>query len=233
MRRNAVFTALLAAIDLFGNAPACGHAAAEQASPHTVNIAAHVTEASQRFGIPENWIYAVIRTESAGRIGAVSSAGAMGLLQLMPGTWARQRDRFALGADPFDPRDNIMAGTSYLREMYDNYGAPGFLAAYNAGPGRYEDWRDRGRPLPAETRAYVAKIATLLQSNGTPITLASTSPVRTRRRSWTDSALFAQQFRVAEAALLADIGEGAAAAPPSSLRPRSGLFAPVSGSQMR
>ena len=157
----------------------------------------------------------------------------MGLMQLMPGTWARQRARFGLGADPFDPRDNIMAGTSYLRELYDSYGASGFLAAYNAGPGRYEDWRDRGRPLPAETRSYVAKVASLLQPNGAPITLASTSPVRTRRRSWTDSALFAQQFRVAEAALLADIGEGTAAAPPSSPRPRSGLFAPVSGSQIR
>jgi hypothetical protein len=93
-----------------------------------------------------------MRTESAGRIGAVSSAGAMGLMQLMPGTWARQRTRFGLGPDPFDPRDNIMAGTSYLREMYDSYGASGFLAAYNAGPGRYEDWRIavvRSPPKPA------------------------------------------------------------------------------------
>src|SRR3546814_10750089 len=73
--------------------------------------------------IPEDWIYAVMRVESGGRIGAVSSAGAMGLMQLMPGTWARQRARFSLGSDPFDPRDNIIAGTSYLREMYDRYGA--------------------------------------------------------------------------------------------------------------
>ncbi|MFX4802016.1 lytic transglycosylase domain-containing protein, partial [Acinetobacter baumannii] len=70
-----------------------------------------------------------MRTESAGRIGAVSTAGAMGLMQLMPGTWARQRARFGLGADPFDPRDNIIAGASYLRELFDSYGAPGFLAA--------------------------------------------------------------------------------------------------------
>ena len=75
-----------------------------------------------------------MRVESGGRIGAVSSAGAMGLMQLMPGTWARQRARFGLGSDPFDPRDNIIAGTSYLREMYDRYGADGFLAAYNAVP---------------------------------------------------------------------------------------------------
>ncbi len=55
-----------------------------------------------------------MRTESTVRIGAVSSAGAVGLIQLMPGTWARQRTRFGLGADPFDPRANIIAGTSYL-----------------------------------------------------------------------------------------------------------------------
>lgn len=128
-----------------------------------IDIAAHVREASQRFGIPEHWIYAVIRIESAGRIRAVSSAGAMGLMQLMPGTWARQRARFSLGSDPFDPRDNIMAGTSYLREMYDRYGAQGFLAAYNAGPGRYEDWLAGRRLLPLETRRYVAKIAPWLQ----------------------------------------------------------------------
>lgn len=128
-----------------------------------IDIAGYVQEASQRFGIPEHWIFAVIRFESAGQTRAVSSAGAMGLMQLMPGTWARQRARFALGSDPFDPRDNILAGTSYLREMYDRYGAEGFLAAYNAGPGRYEQWRDQRRPLPLETRRYVATIAPLLQ----------------------------------------------------------------------
>lgn len=124
-----------------------------------LDIAAHVREASQRFGIPEHWIYAVIRVESAGRTRAVSPAGAMGLMQLMPGTWVRQRARFSLGSDPFDPRDNIMAGTSYLREMYDRYGAQGFLAAYNAGPGRYEDWLSGRRSLPLETRRYVARVA--------------------------------------------------------------------------
>ena len=129
-----------------------------------VEIAGHVSEASRQFGIPERWIYAVIRVESVGRVRAVSRAGAMGLMQLMPGTWARQRARFSLGQDPFDPRDNILAGTSYLREMYDRYGAQGFLAAYNAGPGRYEDWLAGRRALPLETRRYVARIAPLLQS---------------------------------------------------------------------
>ena len=128
-----------------------------------VDIAVPVREAAQRFGLPENWIYAVIRIESAGRTRAVSAAGAMGLMQLMPGTWARQRARFALGSDPFDPRDNIMAGASYLREMYDRYGTEGFLAAYNAGPGRYEQWLAGQLPLPRETRHYVARLAPLLQ----------------------------------------------------------------------
>lgn len=135
----------------------------EAAVSQRVAVAAHVREASQRFGLPERWILAVIRTESAGAVRAVSSAGAMGLMQLMPGTWARQRARYGLGGDPFDPRDNIIAGTAYLREMFDRYGAGGFLAAYNAGPGRYEQWRDKGRPLPLETRRYVAAITALLQ----------------------------------------------------------------------
>lgn len=105
--------------------------------------------------IPEQWIYAVMRTESAGRIGAVSSAGAIGLMQLMPGTWARQRARFGLGADPFDPRDNIMAGTSYLREMYDSYGASGFLAEIEgATSGRLiAEERGRGGLSPDEAGA--------------------------------------------------------------------------------
>ena len=156
MRWNRLGLAAFLAVALFGNAPAFGQAAAEQAQPRSVDIASHVAEASQRFGIPEGWIYAVMRTESAGRIGAVSSAGAMGLMQLMPGTWARQRARFGLGADPFNPRDNILAGAAYLREMHDRYGAPGFLAAYNAGPGAVE--RAGGIPRNGETPGYVREV---------------------------------------------------------------------------
>jgi soluble lytic murein transglycosylase-like protein len=230
MRRVAVLAALLAALGLFGHAPAFGQVAAEQASPRTIDIAAHVSEASQRFGLPESWINAVMRTESAGRIGAVSSAGAMGLMQLMPGTWARQRARFGLGSDPFDPRDNIMAGTSYLREMYDSYGATGMLAAYNAGPGRYEQYRDNGRPLPAETRAYVTKIAPQLQTASAPTVVASTLPVQPVRVSWAQSQLFASRSDSSDGAS----GSFAPPAPPRPVAeppvPLNGLFAPVSGS---
>ena len=231
MRWNGLGLAAILVAVLFGDAPAFAQAAAEQAQPRSVDIASHVSEASQRFGIPEGWIYAVMRTESAGRIGAVSSAGAMGLMQLMPGTWARQRARFGLGADPFDPRDNIMAGTSYLREMYDSYGATGMLAAYNAGPGRYEDWRDRGRPLPAETRAYVAKIAPMLQVGSAATAVASASFVQPVRISWTQGQLFAVRGDAAADAP----GSYAAAAPPTSIHtssaPLNGLFAPVSGNR--
>ena len=164
MPRPYLLPALMAA--MLAASPGQAFAQSEQfvrPSPR-VEIATHVSEASQQFRIPERWIYAVIRVESAGRVRSVSTAGAMGLMQLMPGTWARQRARFSLGQDPFDPRDNILAGTSYLREMYDRYGAQGFLAAYNAGPGRYEDWLAGRRSLPLETRLYVARIAPLLQS---------------------------------------------------------------------
>lgn len=148
--------------------------------------AAFVTEASQRFGIPEHWIRSVRRVESADDVGAASSAGAMGLMQVMPATWAELRVRYGLGRDPFDPRDNIIAGTAYLREMYDRYGSPGFLAAYNAGPGRYEEYL-AGRPLPAETRAYVATLAPLIGgANLSPpapgtVTVAAADPHAWRR----------------------------------------------------
>ncbi|MEI4509355.1 lytic transglycosylase domain-containing protein [Sphingopyxis sp. CCNWLW253] len=140
---------------------------------------AHVTDAAARFGLPEEWVLRVIAAESGGRteLGGrpiTSHAGAMGLMQVMPATWASLRARYRLGPDPHDPRDNIVAGTAYLRDMYDRFGYPGLFAAYNAGPGRYGEHLARGRPLPRETRDYVAKItgqaalprATALPSRG-------------------------------------------------------------------
>ena len=126
--------------------------------------AREVAEASRRFGLPEPWIRRVIAAESGGRTmiagqPTVSSAGAMGLMQLMPGTWREMRARHGLGPNPHDPRDNILAGTAYLRAMYDRFGYPGLFAAYNAGPARYADHLATGRGLPLETRAYVARIA--------------------------------------------------------------------------
>ena len=116
--------------------------------------------ASRRYGLPPEYIRAVMAAES-GDLGptATSHAGAMGLMQVMPGTYAELRGRYPeLGEDPYDPANSINAGTAYLREMHDRYGAPGFLAAYNAGPGRYDEYLNAGRPLPAETTRYVDAI---------------------------------------------------------------------------
>lgn len=124
---------------------------------------AEIAEASARFGVPALWIERVMRAESRGRTmqngkPITSPAGAMGLMQLMPGTWAELRSRLGLGRDPHAPRDNILAGTAYLREMYDRFGYPGMFAAYNAGPTRYAASLASGRTLPAETRAYLAEV---------------------------------------------------------------------------
>lgn len=159
-------------------------------SGQTIDVpyAAEVAEAARRFDIPATWIRAVMGAESAGDPGAVSSAGAMGLMQIMPGTWAELRVRNHLGRDPYDPRDNILAGAAYLRELHDRYGSPGFLAAYNAGPDRYEESL-AGRPLPSETRAYVASIAPFIGGVGD----ASVMIAAADRLAWTRAPLFIVQ----------------------------------------
>jgi len=123
----------------------------------------YIVEASAKYDMPERWIREVIRAESSGHVMDTSAPGAMGLMQVMPATFDELRNRYSLGDDPYDPHDNIMAGTAYLREMYDLYGNPGFLAAYNAGPGRLDDYLTRRKALPLETRNYVAKIAPRIQ----------------------------------------------------------------------
>ena len=122
-----------------------------------------IAEASARFGVPVAWIERVMRAESGGRTKLdgrpiTSHAGAMGLMQLMPTTWGEMRSAYRLGSDPHNPRDNIIAGTAYLRMMHDRFGYPGMFAAYNAGPGRYSEHLESGRELPGETRAYLAAV---------------------------------------------------------------------------
>lgn len=153
----------------------------------TRQIDAAVAEAARRFDLPEAWIRAVIRAESGLDPHAVSRAGAMGLMQLMPPTWAELRLRLGLGGDPFDVRDNIVAGASYLRDLLDRFGVPGFLAAYNAGPGRYAEHQATGRPLPPETRAYVAVVGSRL---GLPMQPISTAAVRLASTNWRQAPLF-------------------------------------------
>lgn len=123
-----------------------------------------IADAASTFALPEAWVAAVMVKESGGRTvlngkPITSSAGAMGLMQVMSGTYQDLRRQFSLGSDPHAPRDNILAGTAYLQQMYRRYGYPAMFAAYNAGPGRYEDFLHRRRPLPAETIAYIAGIA--------------------------------------------------------------------------
>jgi hypothetical protein len=157
----------------------------------------HLREASRRFGVPERWLREVMRQESGGRLydsdgrPITSSAGAMGLMQVMPGTYDILRRRHGLGPDPYEPRDNILAGAAYIQDMHQRFGAPGFLAAYNAGPERVEAYLAGSMILPDETVAYVASIAPRL---GTEV--AFTSPVA----DWTGglSAFEARGGRVRE-----------------------------------
>ena len=124
-----------------------------------------IADASRRFAISEEWIRKVMRIESRGDPIAASRKGAIGLMQIMPQTYAELRERYGLGDDPYDPRDNIMAGSAYLRELLDRYGPTGFLAAYNAGPGRFEEYLTTGRALPDETVQYVRKVGRLPDEN--------------------------------------------------------------------
>jgi len=133
------------------------------ASP-PLDLQRFVVEAAERFALPRTWIEAVARQESGFRPLAVSPKGALGLMQIMPATWTALRQDLGLGADPFDPHDNLLAGAGYLRRLHDQFGNPGFLAAYNAGPERYLDFLLKGRPLPLETRRYVAAVGAALVS---------------------------------------------------------------------
>ncbi|MBD3832009.1 MULTISPECIES: lytic transglycosylase domain-containing protein [Brevundimonas] len=141
--------------------------APRQQAPARSAIDDLITEAAHRFGLPPHWIRAVMQQESGFNPRATSRAGAMGLMQVMPATYAELRRRHGLGPDAYDPRDNIMAGAAYLRELHDRFGLEGMLPAYNAGPGRYLQHRGEGRPLPLETRDYVARIG-LLDRAATP-----------------------------------------------------------------
>jgi len=148
-----------------------------------------IEKASGRFTIPASWIRAVMHVESGGDQHATSPRGAMGLMQLMPATWVELSVRYGLGVDPFDAHDNIIAGTAYLKNMHDRFGSAGFLAAYHAGPARYEQHLATGRPLPQETTAYVAAVTPLLgdrRSERTAIRIRRVVP-------WREAPLFVER----------------------------------------
>jgi soluble lytic murein transglycosylase-like protein len=185
-------------VALFGSAPARAES--------VVDWRSYVVEASARFGVPISWIEHVMQAESAGRTTLAgrpitSHAGAMGLMQLMPATWAEMRAAYALGSNPYDPHDNILAGTAYLRAMYDWFGYPGLFAAYNAGPARYRDYLAGKASLPGETRAYLASVS------------GADRPAAPPAGSRPPSMLFVVSHD---------------APPPVGASPKSGLFVPLS-----
>ena len=157
-----VFSLLLMSIPVSAIAQTSPPVSRAEANPVPDPFATFIDEASYRFNVPTLWLRSVMQVESGGNAQAVSPKGAIGLMQIMPETYAQLRQDYGLGADPFDPHDNIMAGAAYLHEMYDRYGAPGFLAAYNAGPGRYDDHLVTGQPLPEETQNYLSRLEPLI-----------------------------------------------------------------------
>lgn len=190
---------------------ALARTATEAGQQTSSGIDAFVAEAAQRFALPAAWLQAIMRAESGGKPRAISPKGAMGLMQIMPATWTDLRVRHRLGADAFDPHDNIIAGAGYIRELLDRYGTPGWIAAYNAGPGRYEAAL-RGQPLPAETRAYVAVVAPAI---GMPSDANSPAIAMVDRFAWTRSPLFIARANVSTSPSAAAVEQQAS--PPAQI----------------
>lgn len=115
---------------------------------------AHFQEASAATGVPLNELLGIGFQESRFNQADKSGAGAIGVMQLMPGT-ARM-----LGVNPFDVRQNIMGGARYYAQMKRQFGGNVLhaLAAYNAGPGRVSKWLRNGGNLPYETQDYMRKV---------------------------------------------------------------------------
>lgn len=193
-------------------------ASIKQAVRHN-SYAAHIAEAARRFRIPAAWIRAVMWKESRNNPRAISSKGAMGLMQIMPNTWNELRARYQFGGNPYDPRDNILAGTAYLRELYDLYGAPGFLAAYNAGPSRYQDYLSKRRKLPAETRAYVAALLPFIDGSVQTDAVVATAYPQDRSQS----SLFVSHVRQSSTAIPLQFKTSDIAATSSSVRDISAI----------
>ncbi|OHD53274.1 MAG: hypothetical protein A2014_05105, partial [Spirochaetes bacterium GWF1_49_6] len=125
----------------------------KSANTENNNVDSIITEAAQTFGVDESLVKAVIQQESQYNPKAVSKAGAMGMMQLMPQTAE------ILGVtDPFDVRQNIFGGTNYLSDMLKQFNGNVVkaLAAYNAGPNKVE--KAGGVPNIEETKDYVNKV---------------------------------------------------------------------------
>lgn len=149
---------LLGLFCLLGMLYGCSGAGYLPYAPHALypgQIQSLVDDASARNGVEPALVNAVVMAESAGDPSAISTAGAQGLMQLMPGTSA------SCGiSNPFDPEQNVDCGTRYLHGLLQRYNNNVELAvaAYNAGPGAVDEYH--GVPPYAETRAYVARVLT-------------------------------------------------------------------------
>jgi hypothetical protein len=192
--------ALIAVLGALASSPVVAQPVLPPSPPLAVDpFAAFVEEAARRFAVPELWVRLVMRAESAGDAAAVSPKGAIGLMQIMPQTYARLSQTYSLGPDPFQPRDNILAGAAYLREMFDRYGSPGFLAAYNAGPARYENHLATGQPLPEETQTYLAKLVPMVAGVQAGRMRTASDPL-----AWTHAPLFTARVSNAGGGVLGD-----------------------------
>ncbi len=171
--------------------------------PPTESVDALVDEASRRFSILALWIRSVMQVESAGNAQALSPKGAMRLMQIMPETYMALRQKFGLGADPYQPGDNIIAGAAHLREMLDLYGISGFLAAYNAGSGRYDEHLTTGEPLPEETQIYLSRLAPMLSGAQIGSISATANPI-----TWMTAPLFIDHNATSNSATVQDDSGG-------------------------
>jgi hypothetical protein len=196
-------------------------AAPSAAASDSASAASEIAEASARFSVPASWIRAVMRVESSNNPRALSPKGAMGLMQIMPETWEVLRWRYHLGGDPYDVHDNILGGTALLRELYDRFGASGFLAAYNAGPSRYQAFLTQGQPLKAETQLYLAKLAALLpELQVGDVPFAPAAPP-----NWRTASLFAPGWQASTSQVWAAARPGNQSNSPPTTAPTSPLNA--------
>ena len=202
--------------------------------------------------MPAEWINAVMRMESGGRtmltenMRMVSDKGAMGLMQILPGTYQEMAAQYRLGPDPFNTSDNIYAGAAYLHWLSGKYAYPAMFAAYNAGPQRVDDMLAKGTPLPAETRTYVSAIgaiprmttpgpprmrfATLTRPDGTPV-LIDPLAVRSIRAVFPGEYADGVQAVINMGALKQGVREDMAERPPAlrhsaAMAARFGAFVP-------
>ncbi|MFT8657290.1 MAG: lytic transglycosylase domain-containing protein [Acetobacter papayae] len=192
----------------------------------------YVQEASRRFTIPQAWIRAIMRQESGGHQylhGHLTRSihGAVGLMQIKPDTYAELAGRYHLGSDPYDPHDNIMAGSGYIHELYNRFGSPDFAGAYSCGPQCMSNHRTRGTPLPSYAVAYLAAVSPHLND---PVpgdnTQIAQAVAAAEAQNWSDS-------DHPQSDALNDAQADTVASPPTGSDTRQVSIAPLPGQSSR